>query len=86
LKERTKAKKEEPRRKLLIELLEDPKHTQHWCLLDMLMAVIGADEETTKRLLIEIGARGSQDINRNWGLIKYHPIGETRDTQSSKVA
>lgn len=38
------------------------------------MHVIGANEETTKRLLIELGARGSEDGNELWGLIKYHPF------------
>lgn len=40
------------------------------------MHVIGADESTTKQLLLEIGARGSEDKQELWGMIKHHPFGE----------
>jgi hypothetical protein len=36
--------------------------------------VIGADEETTKRLLIEVGARRSENDDGLWGLIENHPF------------
>ena len=38
------------------------------------MHVIGADEETVKRLLLKIGDRASEDGQRKWGLKKYHPF------------
>lgn len=41
-----------------------------------LSRVIGADEETTKRLLIELGARGSEKDDGLWGLIENHPFGQ----------
>jgi hypothetical protein len=74
LKERSLAKKDKPRKKLLMEMLEDNRFADHWRKLDTLMHVIGANEETTKRLLLEIGARGSEDKQELWGLIKYHPF------------
>jgi hypothetical protein len=37
------------------------------------MHMIGADKETTKRLLLEIGARGTEDQQELWCLIEYHP-------------
>jgi hypothetical protein len=40
--------------------------------------VIGADADTTKRLLIEIEARGSEiprdDGEEVWGLVSKHPL------------
>jgi uncharacterized protein (DUF433 family) len=39
--------------------------------------VPGADEETTKRLPIEVGARGSEKDDGFWGFITHHPFGET---------
>jgi hypothetical protein len=74
LKERSLAKKDKPRKELLRTMLEDNRFTDHWRKLETLMHVIGANEETTKRLLIELGARGSEDGNELWGLIKYHPF------------
>ena len=74
LKERSIAKKDRPRKQLLKEMLEDNRFTDHWRNVDTLMHVIGANEETTKRLLLEIGARGSEDKQELWGLIKYHPF------------
>jgi hypothetical protein len=74
LKERTIAQKDRPRKKLLLEMLEDNRFTHHWRKLDTLMHVIGANEETTKRLLLELGARGSEDQQELWGLIKHHPF------------
>jgi hypothetical protein len=74
LKERSIAKKDKPRKQLLKEMLEDNRFNEHWRKLDTLMHVIGANEATTKRLLLEIGARGPEDNQELWGLIKYHPF------------
>jgi hypothetical protein len=57
-------------------MLEDERFEGRWRELETLMHVIGADAETTKRLLIEIDARGSEDRKDLWGLIKYHPFGK----------
>jgi len=74
LKQRAEAKRDEPRKNLLREMLEDRYYSDRWRKLETLMHVIGADEETTKRLLLEIGARGSEDKQDLWGLRKYHPF------------
>lgn len=74
LKQRAQAKRDAPRRKLLTQMLEDERFPQHWRKLETLMHVIGSDETTTKRLLLEIGARGSEDGRELWGLLKYHPF------------
>ncbi len=72
LKQRAEAKRGEPRRKLLKTMLEDQRF--QWRKLETLMHVVGADEPTTKRLLLEIGARASEDGHNLWGLTKYHPL------------
>lgn len=66
-----------PRKEMLKIMLQDSRFD--WRHLSTLSRVIGADEETTKRLLIEIGARGSQNKSEEWGLISKHPI--ARDEQ-----
>ena len=78
LKERSMARKDRPRKKLLEEMLNDKRFPEHWRKLNTLVHVIGANEETTKRLLLEIGARGSEDQQDLWGLVKYHPFDEKR--------
>jgi HEAT repeat protein len=70
-KQRAKKKKDEPRKKILREMLRDERFPEGWRKLRTLMHVIGANEETTKRLLIEIGARGSEDGEDLWGLIVW---------------
>lgn len=49
-----------------------------WRKLSTLSRVIGADADTTKRLLIEIEARGSEiprdDGEEVWGLVAEHPL------------
>lgn len=60
------------RKEMLVEMLHDPLH--QWRNLTTLMAVIGADEDTTKRLLLEINARGSQRSPHQWGLISRNPL------------
>jgi hypothetical protein len=72
LKERASAKRDEPRKRLLREMLESPNH--NWRRLDTLKHVIGADEETTKTLLLSIDARASEDGQPLWGLTKRNPL------------
>jgi hypothetical protein len=72
LQERATAKKDKPRKDLLLEMLRSPKC--QWRKLETLMHVIGADEETTKRLLLEVGARASEDGQLLWGLIERNPL------------
>src|ERR1700693_3534647 len=58
-----RAKAEKPARDLLIKMLEDarPPHENHWRKLETLRHVIGADEATAKRLLLQVGARASEN-------------------------
>ncbi len=72
LQEKSKAKSDEPRKKLLGDMLCD--HRFEWRSIETLSHVIGADEETTKALLIQIGARASEDGKGMWGLLKKHPL------------
>ena len=72
LKERTDAQREKPQRAILAEMLKHPDH--QWRKLDTLMHVIGADEQTAKRLLLEIGARASEDGQPLWGLLERNPL------------
>jgi enoyl-[acyl-carrier-protein] reductase (NADH) len=72
LSEKAIAKRHEPQKKILKTMLESSKH--EWRKLDTLMHVIGADEETTKRLLLEIGARASENGTAVWGLVEHHPL------------
>lgn len=65
---------DEARTKLLRQMLE----RQDWRKLSTLSRVIGADADTTRRLLIELGARGSEkpreDGEEVRGLISKHPL------------
>ena len=65
-------KKDEPRKAILMKMLENPDYV--WRKLDTLSHTIGADEETTKRLLIEIGARSSEDEKPLWALLSRAPL------------
>lgn len=68
LQERVVVKRDKLRKDLLLRMLQSSKY--QWRKLETLMHVIGADEETTKRLLLEVGARASEDGQVLWGLIK----------------
>jgi len=72
--ERPRRKADEERKKLLKRMLEHPRFS--WRNLERLKHVIGADDETTKRLLLEIGARASEDGQPLWGLIERNPFNE----------
>ncbi|MEP4547615.1 MAG: hypothetical protein ABJ000_15655 [Saccharospirillum sp.] len=62
------------RKELLLKLL----NKKQWRYLSTLSRVIGADEDTTRRLLIETGARASEkertDGEESWGLISKNPL------------
>jgi len=63
----------EARKRLLRGMLADERFA--WRRLHVLCHVIGADEETTKGLLLEIGARASEDGEELWSLVDRHPLG-----------
>jgi len=70
LKNRPQKKLDEMRKQLLIQMLDDDRFPQKWRSLATISAVVGADENETKRLLIEAGARGSEKNDGKWGLLK----------------
>ncbi len=55
-------------------MLDDDRFNEKWRKLSTMSAIIGTDDDETKRLLIEAGARGSEKGDGKWGLIKNHPF------------
>jgi len=74
LKEKPKKELDKKRKTILKTMLEDERFSEKWRNINTLSAVIGASKEETKRLLVEIEARGSEKADGKWGLIKYHPL------------
>ena len=73
--QRTELRTHGPRKKLLGTLLTDEGY--QWRTLRTLARTTGMDAEECRRLLIEIGARGSTDDGEEkWGLISRNPISE----------
>lgn len=72
LQESAAAKRDKPRKDLLLKMLQSPQYS--WRSLETLMHVIGSDEEITKRLLLEVGARASEDGQPLWSLIERNPL------------
>ncbi len=74
LQDRSRRSLDQKRQSLLKELLE----ARDWRKLSTLSRVVGADADTTRRLLIEIRARGSEkpreDEEEAWGLISKHSL------------
>ena len=73
-------------RKTTLKVLLDPKNhpldvKDGWRNMKTLQRVVGADHETTARLLIEIGARGSTSTNDVWALIKHKPLPTKKDEE-----
>lgn len=57
---------------LIQKLLEEDRFG--WRTVDTLANVVGTDEATVRRLLLEIGARGSMKDGRLWGLLSRNPL------------
>lgn len=60
------------RKEILKKMLNN--ESMSWRKLNTLAHVIGSDESTTKTLLLEIGARASEDGNDLWSLIERNPL------------
>ena len=73
LNSRRQARKDKPRKELLKRMLEKGFG---WRSLSTLSNVTGVDEDEAKRLLVEIGARGSETDPSLWGLISRNPLPE----------
>ena len=63
---------EKQRKTILVQMLSI--ENEPWRDLDTLSKVIGASPEETKRLLFEIGARGSEKQNDVWALMRRKPL------------
>ena len=71
--QRSPSRKVDKKRKALLkEMLEHPSYT--WRSFDRLMHVIGSGEEETKRLLLDVDARASEDGSNQWGLLSRNPF------------
>lgn len=68
-------KENEPRRRLLLDMLEDERW-RDGRTLERLAFVTGTSEEKCRQLLVEIHARGVTlaDGREGWALIKYKPL------------
>jgi hypothetical protein len=77
LQENAQKEQDKKRSDLLRKMLMSLKYK--WRKLETLMHVVGADEECTKRLLIALGARASEDGSRLWGLIERNPLPEATE-------
>ena len=73
LKSCRQARRDRPRKELLKKMLEKGLN---WRSLSTLSNVTGLDEDEAKRLLVEIGARGSETDPSLWGLISRNPLPE----------
>ena len=72
-----KHKLDQQRSTLLTSMLEDDRFPERWRKLSTMARVIGASETTTTRLLIGLGARGSEKDDGLWGLVTHHPLNQT---------
>jgi len=63
---------EEAAKALLLAMLNRPNW--HWANIHTLANVVGTDEQTVRRLLLQIGARGSMKDGAVWGLTSLNPI------------
>lgn len=70
-----KRKIDEARKAILKKMLKDMPEGTEWRELSTLSSVIGADRDETTRLLIAVGARGSEAGNDVWALICNKPLG-----------
>lgn len=65
--------RDDGRKVMLRQLLDNPGETG-WRKMSTLSSVIGASPDETARLLIEIGARGSETGNGSWAYCKNMPL------------
>lgn len=70
--ERKQTALEISQKKMLVSMLD--KNKSKWRKFETLSRVIGANDQTTRRLLIEVGARGNELDADVWALIKNKPL------------
>ena len=71
LSDRRAEARDRPARELLRQMLST---NYDWRKLTTMANVIGATHDRTTRLLLEIGARGSESDGESWSLIKRNPL------------
>jgi hypothetical protein len=71
---RRKEAEEAPRKALLLNMLRNRPAGVEWRKMETLSGVIGAPRDETARLLIAIGARGSETGEDVWALISERPL------------
>lgn len=71
---RKQTRLDDMRKDLLREALENPPSGTEWRKLTTLCGIIGAKPEETTRLLIELGARGSESQEDVWALLSERPL------------
>jgi hypothetical protein len=74
---RSAERAQKTRKHLLLQMLSSEEHS--WRSLTTLSSVIGSSEDATKDLLLQIGARASEDGKPLWALIERHPLKEIRN-------
>lgn len=72
--QRSQRKLDDARKALLLAALENPPAGSEWRQLSTLCGIVGAPPLETTRLLIEIGARGSENGNDVWALLSKKPL------------
>ena len=71
---RKQEKLDKPRMAMLLHMLNHMPPGVEWREFDTLSRVIGASREETTRLLISVGARGSEAGNDVWALTSKKPL------------
>lgn len=66
-------RRDDDARKVLLKQMLD-NSTDEWRKMETLSRVIGASKEDTARLLIQLGARGSESENDVWALLSKKPL------------
>ena len=74
IKEKPQRELDKSRIKMLINMLDDDRFSEKWRNLSTLSAVIGTEDEETKRLLFKAKARGSEKADGKWSLVKNNPF------------
>lgn len=72
--DRPKRRLDAQREKILKQMLSNNNTSTEWRKIETLSRVVGANGDETKRLLIKIGARGSEKENDVWALIENKPL------------
>ncbi len=80
---RQQDREEAPARALLIKLLSHPVYD--WRSIETLSNVVGLDVAATRRLLLQLGARGSERDGDLWGLVSKHPLAEVGSNHDPAV-